>query len=299
VDKRIEILTTVLETCRVRVEAGTEEEAVSGISFFQSLPEVCPLCGERLIFTHRKPTDKAEYYGLVCLNKKEPHETNFGDSQRFPGCLYYKGDSSFKPVPGGPSQPEDKGATLRLSRETVNSSHTAGRRRKSGDAMGAAAGTPRAASAAAPPTRDVQADPSQPRLDLDSLTIPPEQIREELVRVITAVVAEISYVKLKGVRRAFDLHLLKAFVNQKYQVTDGIESLTPPDLRHVYNWLFEERERERKREAIMAEALAQKREWGEYSEEIKSKFGGRELDDLTLDELITAEEALLSEAVPF
>lgn len=140
---------------------------------------------------------------------------------------------------------------------------------------------------------------TQPTLDLDDPSIPPQQLREELVRLILTTAAEIKYIKVKDKRRAFNLDLLELMVNQKHQVTDGINSLQPPDLRTVYNWLRDEREKEAKREAIQAELASQKIEMSVFAKEIAAKYNGRELDDLSLDELIEAHEALSMQAIPF
>ncbi|MGB7925558.1 MAG: hypothetical protein WCF57_20135 [Pyrinomonadaceae bacterium] len=277
-DKRIVVQTVVLQSCSVRVEASTEEECISEISFFQSLPAECPICQERLIFSHRKPTAKAEYYGLRCLNPKEPHETNFGDSQRFPGSLYYKGDHTFKPVPG--ASLSENGSDVGGGARPVPAEQFVTTRPRGSGALDRHAHSPNT-------------------INIDDPTVPAPQLRTELCRLIQTEAGNLHYIKLKGVRQVFNSDLLTKIVNTKYKVTGGLDALSPGYLRETYNWIKEEREKEEKREAITAELAAQGMELSSFAKEIVAKHGGRELDDLTLDELIVEHDRLLTEAIPF
>lgn len=74
---------------KIEVDSADAKELIREMSFWQTLPDICPLCGTELILFYRNPKDNS-YYGLVCKGKVK-HETNFGQHKVGDG-LYYKNE---------------------------------------------------------------------------------------------------------------------------------------------------------------------------------------------------------------
>jgi hypothetical protein len=72
----------------IKMQFGNEREMIEAVAFFQSLPELCPVCDAPLVFQHRSPQDN-DYYGLVCTGSPR-HETDFGQPKDKGKILYYK-----------------------------------------------------------------------------------------------------------------------------------------------------------------------------------------------------------------
>ncbi len=79
--------TLLINGIELVIEADKPKELIREISFWQSLPQACPLCSEPLAFTYRTPQD-FEYYGMICGNL---HACNFGQNKDA-RSLFYKND---------------------------------------------------------------------------------------------------------------------------------------------------------------------------------------------------------------
>lgn len=89
----------------VQIEGATPNEVIGQAELFSELPDVCPLCGSPLHFTHRKPRG-FEYWGLGCT---DGHETTFGE-KKDGAELYYKGAASWADAPTRPRDTDHREA---------------------------------------------------------------------------------------------------------------------------------------------------------------------------------------------
>jgi hypothetical protein len=71
----------------IEVTGEKPKELIKEFAFWQSLPSICPQCGEQLHFTYRTPQDY-EYFGLICKNL---HACNFGQNKDAKS-LFYKNE---------------------------------------------------------------------------------------------------------------------------------------------------------------------------------------------------------------
>jgi hypothetical protein len=85
----MKITLQTIGNAELEFDVKDEKEAISRISFWQSLPVFCGICNAQVFFSHRQPQG-FDYYGLVCEGTPK-HESNFGQFKEG-GKLFFKAD---------------------------------------------------------------------------------------------------------------------------------------------------------------------------------------------------------------
>lgn len=81
----------------VEISADDAKIAIEQASFFQMIPELCPICQADIKFTYRKTKEKGyTYYGLECRGEHK-HGVTFGQYQSG-GGLFYKINDPWLPL---------------------------------------------------------------------------------------------------------------------------------------------------------------------------------------------------------
>lgn len=127
---RIELTRRLNKHTTVKVVADNQLELIENMSFFESLPDTCPRCGDETYLSHRE-YDGNDYYELRCRGTVEnvEHKASIGQHKDSRSLFYKEGQNWLtleelrngkKHVPEGGRQQQNPNQDIGQMREQAN-----------------------------------------------------------------------------------------------------------------------------------------------------------------------------------